>query len=203
MNELIHIKKDSVHRIVIEKSEFITYLHKTYSEYDAKAFIAEIRKKHYDATHVCTAYYINENTQKSNDDGEPKGTAGIPMLETIKKTGVSNLLACTVRYFGGIKLGGGGLIRAYSSSVSEALNNTPKVKLVPYNIYKIIIPYSLSNKVEYHLNNSIINKEYELEVIFTFISNNKNIIKELEELTNGKYLPEFIENRLIEIEFSG
>ncbi len=202
MDKQIRIKEDFSYTVTVEKSVFICYLRRCKSEAEAKNFIAEIRKKHYDATHVCTAYFIDENTQKANDDGEPKGTAGIPMLETLKKMHIQELCACVVRYFKGIKLGAGGLIRAYSSSVSEAVNCALKVRLVPYNVYKIIIPYAFINKIEYFLNKNakIIDKHYEADVSYFFISDNENIIKELQELTGGKFIPEFIEHKLIEID---
>ncbi len=121
--KLLTIQKSVQEEIVIEKSRFICSLQKVDSEEKAVAIIKEIKKHYWDATHNCHAYIIGEGMecQKSSDDGEPSGTAGIPMLEVLKKKGLHNVLAVVTRYFGGIKLGSGGLIRAYTKSVSEAV----------------------------------------------------------------------------------
>ena len=109
--------------IIINKSEFITRLFRVDSVEEVESYLEMIRKKHYDATHNCYAYIIGDNQeiQKCSDDGEPQKTAGAPMMDALKKNNVTNILAITTRYFGGIMLGAGGLVRAYSSSVSEAL----------------------------------------------------------------------------------
>ncbi len=202
MNNLIRIKEDSINTILIERSEFITYLRKCLDEQSAKDFISEIKKKHYDATHVCSAYVIGENIQKSNDDGEPSGTAGLPMLTTIKNMDVTDVCACVVRYFGGVKLGAGGLIRAYSNSVSEAINNAKKVIMTNYYFYEVSVPYGLINKMEYLLNNktSILDRIYDLEVTFVFRCLDKSIEEDIQMLTNGQFLAKFIEEKLIEVD---
>ncbi len=110
---------------VIEKSKFICYLKHVESEDEAKEYIAEIKKKHFDATHNCSAFIADSdgNMARFSDDGEPQGTAGMPMLEALKNKGIFQIVAVVTRYFGGIKLGAGGLVRAYSGAVSSALNN--------------------------------------------------------------------------------
>lgn len=109
--------------IIIQKSEFITHLFRVNTLEEIDLYLNEIRKKHYDATHNCYAYILGDQQeiQKCSDDGEPQKTAGTPMLEVLKKNQLTNILAVTTRYFGGILLGAGGLVRAYSSSVSECL----------------------------------------------------------------------------------
>ncbi len=109
---------------IIEKSRFLTYSAHVESEEEAKAFLAEIRKEHSLATHVCYAYIADKvgNLQRFSDDGEPQGTAGVPMLEVLKAKRLTETATAVVRYFGGIKLGAGGLVRAYSSSVAEHLD---------------------------------------------------------------------------------
>lgn len=109
--------------IVIQKSEFITRLFRVNSIEEVNFYLDEIRKKHYDATHNCYAYILGDTQeiQKCSDDGEPQKTAGAPMIDVLKKNNVTDILAITTRYFGGILLGAGGLVRAYSSSVSECL----------------------------------------------------------------------------------
>ena len=117
------INKTYENTIIINKSEFITHIYRVDSVEDVNDYLASTRKKYYDATHNCYAYIIGENAeiQKSSDDGEPQKTAGMPMLDVLKKNNLTNVLAITTRYFGGILLGAGGLVRAYSSSVSECL----------------------------------------------------------------------------------
>ena len=106
--------------IEIKKSRFITYLYKLDDESKVNEIIDSIRKEHKKARHVVYVYKIN-NTAKINDDGEPKGTAGMPIFNVIEKNNLNNILIIVVRYFGGIKLGAGGLFRAYSNSASEII----------------------------------------------------------------------------------
>ena len=119
------INKTYENTIIINKSEFITHLHRVNSVDEVNEILASTRKKYYDATHNCYAYILGDNAeiQKASDDGEPQKTAGMPMLDVLKKNNVTNILAITTRYFGGILLGAGGLVRTYSSSVSECLKN--------------------------------------------------------------------------------
>ena len=118
------IVKDFRQEIVIEKSRFICTLKKVNSEAEAQEFIKTIKKEFWDATHNCSAYIVDEMAQRSSDDGEPSGTAGLPMLEVLRKNKLTNTAAVVTRYFGGIKLGAGGLVRAYTNSVAEAVRAT-------------------------------------------------------------------------------
>ncbi|MCQ2359371.1 MAG: YigZ family protein [Phascolarctobacterium sp.] len=115
------IQKDYVKEIIIEKSRFICTLKKVDSEEEAQEFIKAMKKEYWDATHNCSAYIVDALAQRSSDDGEPSGTAGIPMLEVLKKNELVGTAAVVTRYFGGIKLGAGGLVRAYSGSVAGAI----------------------------------------------------------------------------------
>ena len=117
------INEEYINTIIISKSEFITRLFRVNNIDEVNKYLAETRKKHYDASHNCYAYILGDNAEieKCSDDGEPIKTAGAPMLDALKKNNVTNILAITTRYFGGILLGAGGLVRAYSKSVSEAL----------------------------------------------------------------------------------
>lgn len=121
MDRIYTISKDFRQEIVIEKSRFICSLKKVNSEEEAQDFIRQIKKEYWDATHNCSAYLVNELAQRSSDDGEPSGTAGIPMLEVLRKNQLTGTCAVVTRYFGGIKLGAGGLVRAYSGSVAGAI----------------------------------------------------------------------------------
>ena len=118
------IVKDFRQEIVIEKSRFICTLKKVQNEAEAQEFIKAIKKEFWDATHNCSAYIVDEMAQRSSDDGEPSGTAGLPMLEVLRKNKLTNTAAVVTRYFGGIKLGAGGLVRAYTNSVAEAVRGT-------------------------------------------------------------------------------
>ena len=118
------IVKDFRQEIVIEKSRFICTLKKVQSEAEAQEFIKAIKKEFWDATHNCSAYIVDDMAQRSSDDGEPSGTAGLPMLEVLRKNKLTNTAAVVTRYFGGIKLGAGGLVRAYTNSVAEAVKAT-------------------------------------------------------------------------------
>ena len=118
------IVKDFRHEIVIEKSRFICTLKKVQNEAEAQEFIKAIKKEFWDATHNCSAYIVDEMAKRSSDDGEPSGTAGLPMLEVLRKNKLTNTAAVVTRYFGGIKLGAGGLVRAYTNSVAEAVKAT-------------------------------------------------------------------------------
>lgn len=119
------IKQDHQYEIEIKKSRFICSLKRIDSEEEAKTFIQQLKKEHWKANHNCSAFVLGERSeiQRSSDDGEPSGTAGVPMLEVLKKKELINVCAVVTRYFGGTKLGAGGLIRAYSSSIAQAIDD--------------------------------------------------------------------------------
>lgn len=149
------IYQNGEHQIEIKKSKFICHLFRIESEEQAKEYIAKIKKEHYKANHNCSAYMLGENfeIQRSSDDGEPSGTAGVPMLEVLKKNQLQNTLAIVTRYFGGIKLGAGGLIRAYSTSVSEALKEIGIVQGKLQQLLDITIDYHQLGKLQNYLEN--------------------------------------------------
>ncbi len=153
----LSVKNEGQHEIVIEKSRFIAHIARATTEEKAQAFIQKIKKEHNSATHNCSAYLIGEtdNIQKANDDGEPSGTAGVPMLEVLKKRELKDTVAVVTRYFGGIKLGAGGLIRAYGKSVSEGLNHIGIVERQLQQIVHITVDYTLLGKMENELRNSV------------------------------------------------
>lgn len=144
------VKKTGSDQIIIQKSRFIGYVKRVESEEAAQRFIQEMKKKHHDATHNCSAYMIGEHDQiqKANDDGEPSGTAGIPILEVLKKQKLKDTVVVVTRYFGGIKLGAGGLIRAYGNTTSQALRTTGIVKRQRMQGYSITVDYTLLGKLE-------------------------------------------------------
>ncbi len=147
----LSIQEAVIDEIEIKKSRFITYLYPIQSEEEFDTHLAAIRKEHYKATHHCQAFILNEDAsiQRMSDDGEPSGTAGVPMLEVLKNNDLTYIMAVTVRYFGGTKLGAGGLIRAYSSAVSEALEKATIVKNVTQLIVECVIDYSQNDLFTY------------------------------------------------------
>ncbi len=142
--------------LTVQKSRFITYVKRTETEEEAQTFIAEIKKEHWNASHNCSAYMIGENDliQKADDDGEPSGTAGVPMLEVLKKRKLKDTCVVVTRYFGGIKLGGGGLIRAYSSAASSGIKETGVVERRLASIGKAVFDYTLLGKIENEIRSS-------------------------------------------------
>lgn len=142
--------------LIIQKSRFLTYVSRAETEDEALEFIQEIKKKHHNANHNCSAYMIGEHDtiQKANDDGEPTGTAGVPMLEVLKKQGLKDTVVVVTRYFGGIKLGGGGLIRAYGRATSEGITATGTVVRKLHHLMRVTIDYTWLGKVENEIRQS-------------------------------------------------
>ncbi|WP_443681694.1 YigZ family protein [Phascolarctobacterium succinatutens] len=132
------ISRDYRKEIVIEKSRFICSLKKVHSEAEAQEFIKAVKKEFWDATHNCSAYIVDDLAQRSSDDGEPSGTAGIPMLEVLRKNGLTETAAVVTRYFGGIKLGAGGLVRAYSGSVAGAVKEAGLAQKILLGYYSFL-----------------------------------------------------------------
>ncbi len=188
------VKGYGEHEIVIQKSRFIAHVSRAETESEAQDFIQQIKKKHWNATHNCSAYMIGENNQiqKANDDGEPSGTAGVPILEVLKKKQLKDTVVVITRYFGGIKLGAGGLIRAYGKSTSEGIDTTGVVLRKLMRVMHIRIDYTWLGKVENELRSSIYTiKEIhylDLVEIETFVEEEQteNYSNWMIELTNGQ-----------------
>ena len=153
LSHYLTVKQDGEHEIVIEKSRFIAHITRAETEEQAHEFIQSIKKKHWNATHNCSAYLIGENDQiqKANDDGEPSGTAGVPILEVLKKRNLKDTVVVVTRYFGGIKLGAGGLIRAYGKATSEGLNTVGIVERRLVQTAHVTIDYTWLGKLEKEL----------------------------------------------------
>ncbi len=125
-------------QVEIKKSKFLTYLRIVQTEEEVEQYLAEFREQHKKATHVCYAYRLQSpSREKASDDGEPSGTAGVPMLDILKKKNITNVLAVVVRYFGGVKLGAGGLVRAYAGSVVEALEKVAVTTWQTGHLYQL------------------------------------------------------------------
>jgi uncharacterized YigZ family protein len=151
------VKGFGEHEIEIQKSRFIAYIERAETEEEAQEFIQRIKKQNWNATHNCLAYIIGENDQiqKANDDGEPSGTAGVPILEVLKKKQLKDTVVVITRYFGGIKLGAGGLIRAYGKATSQGLMATGIVERKLMRVMHTTIEYTLLGKVENELRSSV------------------------------------------------
>lgn len=182
MEEFITIEEDVSAEIVEKKSKFIANLFYIETVEEAENIIRETRKKYFDARHNCIAYRVLENGQiieKASDDGEPSGTAGAPMLNILQKNEFANVLIIVTRYFGGILLGTGGLVRAYSDSLLKVIENSEKILKCLGQQYEIRIDYSEFENFKYYCkkNNIYIEKlEYGEDIVC--IISMQNSIKE-------------------------
>lgn len=147
------IKENGSHEIIIKKSKFIASLARTKTVEEANDFIQKISKQHHDATHNTYAYTIglNDDHVKASDNGEPSGTAGIPELKALQLMNLKNVTVVVTRYFGGIKLGAGGLIRAYSNSVTQAVENIGVVKRVLQQELIFSVPYNRFDEIDHFI----------------------------------------------------
>ena len=190
--EFTSVSKEFRHEYIVDKSRFITTISPCTTEEEAQAFIGRINKEFWDATHNCTAYALGpkQEQQRSSDNGEPSGTAGKPMLEVLKKTGITNVAVVVTRYFGGIKLGAGGLIRAYSHSVAETLRFAPKELHTTRTQLQATIDYSLYGAVERFLQDKKLHYEANFGEHVTVIilvppTDVENIQEELQDMSHG------------------
>ena len=160
------LEKNTTAEIIEKKSRFIANLFYVETPQEAEDKIKQVKKKYYDAKHNCFAYITlngNEIQKKCSDDGEPSGTAGAPMLEILEKQSIYNVVVIVTRYFGGILLGTGGLVRAYSDSLKEAIKKSTLVEQEPGYEAEIKLPYADFEKFKYYCNKNninIINSEY-------------------------------------------
>lgn len=195
LKEFRTIYDTGVEEIIIEKSKFIGYAKPVYSEAEAIQFVEEIKSKHKDATHNVPAYVIGDHNevQRYSDDGEPSGTAGIPVLEVIKKEDLRNVAVVVTRYFGGIKLGAGGLVRAYTKGAKIALEAAGIIVRRAYKMIHVKIDYTLLGKIQ----NEILQNKYLLKdtqyddavhfYVYVKIDEAEQFFKQLTDWTNAKY----------------
>ncbi len=160
------IKDNSVYELTIKNSKFITILYKINNKDEVRLFLENIKKEYPDATHYCYAYII-DNIKKASDDGEPSGTAGIPILKVLESNKINNILCIIIRYFGGIKLGANGLIRAYTKGVSNAIKENTLIELIDgYNI-NIIFSYERIKEIDYLFKDiKINNKDFKNNITY-------------------------------------
>lgn len=191
----------------IKKSVFIAHVKHVETEESAREFLQEIKKKYFDATHNCSAWILGENgdKQKSNDDGEPGGTAGNPILDAIKKNELTNIIVIVTRYFGGIKLGAGGLIRAYSHTAALGIAASKIVQMTAFKKISVTIEYPLLAQVENFMRNKKIrveNSEYAVDVTINILLEPvevENFLADLTELTAANFLSEDLGEILIPV----
>ena len=205
MQEGIRITETGESEVIIKKSRFLGTAVNVESEEEAREIVASIRKEHYSARHVCYAYSIGETNPslKFSDDGEPGGTAGKPILEVITNSGISNILIVVVRYFGGVLLGTGGLVRAYTRSAQEAVAAAEKKTICLSNIYDITLEYSDFDKVKYLIDNTE-GTSYEVgysdKVVINVIVPEvraEEMIQQISEKTAGRSEVKYLETKMI------
>ncbi|CCI85924.1 xaa-Pro dipeptidase [Lactobacillus pasteurii DSM 23907 = CRBIP 24.76] len=189
------IKENGSNELIIKKSKFIASMARTTTIEEAEDFIKTISKKYHDATHNTYAYTIglNDDHVKASDNGEPSGTAGIPELKALQLMNLKNVTVVVTRYFGGIKLGAGGLIRAYSNSVTEAAQAIGVIKRVMQDEIIFSLPYNRFDEVDHYLKgkNIFVDKiEYGVDItihVFLDEADVQAFIDEMIELLNGKF----------------
>ena len=204
----ITIKKDFIAEEEIKKSRFICHLKRVYTEEEARAFISEIKKEHHKANHNCSAFTLGDRQeiQRSSDDGEPSGTAGVPMLEILKKREITNVCAVVTRYFGGIKLGAGGLIRAYAGSVGHALDQVGLVKFVTQEQLILTLDYGNYDGLQRFLSTQglvISESEFLSDVtvkLFVDLDKTEQLLADLVEQFSGKISAAKGDKQLVEVD---
>lgn len=187
--------KNNEHTIIIKNSKFICYIFHVESKEEIIKLLDEAKNKYYDATHCCYAYIL-DNEKKESDDGEPSGTAGIPILQVLEKNSLNHVLCIVIRYFGKIKLGAGGLVRAYTKSVTETIKEHI-ISLKKGFCIEITFPYDKIKNIEYLLKDiTIIEKQFHNSVTYKLNIDLENLkileaIKEIEiKKLYSLYLPE-------------
>ena len=189
------IKENIVDKYEIKQSKFITLLYKINSIDNINMYLQEVKNNYKDATHYCYAYKFN-GSQKFSDDGEPGGTAGLPIVEVLNKKDINNVLCIVVRYFGGIKLGAGGLVRAYTKAVCNAIDKCQIIILDKGYLIRINLNYDEQKKYDYLFKDKIIKKEFNNQITY-YIKISKD---ELEKINNINF--EILENIYIEKPFN-
>ncbi len=191
---------------IIQRSRFLTFVMRVETEEEALDFITKIKKMHHTATHNCSAYMIGEHDdiQKANDDGEPSGTAGVPILEVLKKQKLKDTVIVVTRYFGGIKLGGGGLIRAYGRAASEGIAAAGIVECRLHLLMKATVDYTWLGKVEnearqssYILDDISYTEDVDL-FLYVPVGDEEEFTEWMNEITNGQVKISSVTNKFLE-----
>ena len=186
--------------INVKKSQFICSLFPTKTKKESKEIIQKLNEQYSDATHNCTAYIVSDG-EGFDDDGEPGGTAGKPMINVLRKNELHNVTAIVTRYFGGIKLGAGGLVRAYSKSVMEAIGEAEIVEIEEYSVYRLTFEYSDIKTADSEVRNNqltVIDKEYSDKVSYEIVSRDNRDIEKIFEKYSGKISVEYKNKQFLE-----
>ncbi len=196
------LKNPSIIEFVEKKSTFIGYSTFVKNEEEALEIIKQKKKEYQDATHNVYAYMIGENIARYSDDNEPQGTAGMPVLNAIRMSGISDVLVVVTRYFGGVLLGAGGLVRAYSTAASMSLNSAQTVVFEDYRVLKIECSYSdygrLSTEIS-QIDAIVDSSDFSDTVCIKFAIKEEiadSFIATIIDIFNGRIVPKFIENRI-------
>ena len=174
-----------------KRSSFLGRVKRVGSEDEARDFISSVKKEHRDARHNCSCYIIKGGPERYSDDGEPQGTAGIPMLEIFRREGVTDVVCVVTRYFGGILLGTGGLFRAYTKAAKDALDDAGTEEIIPRAVFKLVCPYSLADRVRLEIPNfsgRIEDTEYGADTVFTVsvpVENSSAFADRIFDMTSG------------------
>jgi uncharacterized YigZ family protein len=183
------ISVNSTSEIVIEKSKFIATFKRIRNEEEAQSFFSQMKKKYLDASHNCSAYILASGSLRCHDDGEPSGTAGKPILECLKKNGLNDVAVLITRYFGGIKLGTGGLIRAYTAATQNGIKYSGIVENIFHKSFLLNVGYPLWGKVEGYLKTQNVKYEkplyYEEVSVKFFAKQHEVIVEGIKNLCNG------------------
>lgn len=201
------VARNGTHETEIKKSRFICHLFRVAAEDEARVHIEVVRKEHWNANHNCTAWIIGDGmtSQRSSDDGEPSGTAGMPMLEVLRRREVTDTLAIVTRYFGGTMLGAGGLIRAYSGAVSEALDAIGIVERVSLSVVNVTANYDDAGRIENAIRARelvLIDVAYAMDVTFELVMPPAEVEAFgtwVQELTNGANAATITGERFVEL----
>lgn len=194
------IKKAIQSEVNVKKSQFICSLVPTRTKKESKEVIQKLNEQYSDATHNCTAYIVSDG-EGFDDDGEPGGTAGKPMINVLRKNELHNVTAVVTRYFGGIKLGAGGLVRAYSKSVMEAIGEAEILEIEEYEVYNLVFEYSDIKIADSEVRNNnleVIDKEYSDKVSYDVVSKDNRDIVKIFEKYSGKISVEFKNKQFLE-----
>ena len=200
MDTMKTIRKPVQSEINVKKSQFICSLFPTKTKSESKEIIQKLNQQYSDATHNCTAYIVSDG-EGFDDDGEPGGTAGKPMINVLRKNELHNVTAVVTRYFGGIKLGAGGLVRAYSKSVMEAIGNAEILEIEEYDVYTITFEYSEIKTADSEVRNNkleVIDKEYSNKVSYDVVSKDNRDIMKIFEKYSGKIETNFKNKQFLE-----
>lgn len=174
--------------IKIKKSQFICRLFPSKTKAESKEIINRISEEYHDATHNCSAY-ITSDGEGFDDNGEPSGTAGKPMLNALRKNELHNITAVVTRYFGGIKLGAGGLVRAYGKSVLEAIENSEIIEIEIYDVYRVVFPYTDIKTIDQEIRNNnlhVVEKYFDENVTYDIVSKDMRDVEKIFEKFTSK-----------------